>query len=129
MIKNDYTSINRKDTHMVPENIFNSKIYRNRVSLFTYSNNIVKISLSSLHNQILSSGDLILLKDETFVISNQTIYQYDYLRKSIFAYSPYTHKHIMIDATNIIGIVQKEDTNDYTMLTQIAPICNQIDKN
>ncbi len=103
-------------TDMVPDNIFNSSIYRNRVSLFTYSGNIVKLSLSQLHNQILSSGDLILLKDRTVVMSYETIYQYGALQQSIYVYSSHDKKGRIIAAENIIGIIQKEDTDDYAKL-------------
>jgi hypothetical protein len=101
---------------MVPDEIFNSSKYRKRVSLFTYFENIVKLSLSNLHGQILSSGDLILLKDRTVVMSYETIYQYGALKTNIYAYSPYEKKGIDVSAENIIGIVQKEDVDDYAIL-------------
>jgi hypothetical protein len=89
------------------KDIFDSSIYRNCVSLFTYSGNIVKLSLSRLHNQILSSGDLILLRDRKVALSYETVYQYGALQTSIYAYSPYDKKGVTIAAENIIGIVQK----------------------
>lgn len=103
---------------VVPDNIFDSSIYRNRVSLFTYSSNIVKLSLSRLHNQILSSGDLILLKDRKVVMSYETVYQYGAFQTSIYAYSPYDKKGVTIAAEDIICIVQKEDEEDYAILKQ-----------
>ena len=100
----------------IPDSIIKSKKYQNRVAIFKY--NVHKISLSSLHEQILQPCDIILLNDGTAAFCVERIYQYDYLRKYITAcYN--NSKLFSIYPNEIIGIVQKQDTEDYDTLLQM----------
>jgi hypothetical protein len=100
----------------IPNNIINSKKYQNRVAIFKYKD--YKISLSCLHEQILQPYDIILLNDGTVVFCMDRIYQYDYLRKYINAcYN--NSKMFTIYPCEILGIIQKQDTDDYNTLLQL----------
>jgi hypothetical protein len=107
---------------MIPEDIYNSVIYRQRAEVFDYDFGYIKykkISFSRLHNQILESNDILLLKDGTFAISYMRIYQYGALESSVYAYSPFIKSSLDVAAEDIIGVVQKEDEIDYKILREI----------
>lgn len=99
----------------VPSHIFNSTLYQNRFYIFVYPNR-KSISFSRLHGQTLKLGDFLLLKDKKFAKSSQTIYEASGNYEKIYADSPYTNKLIDVTPNNIVGIVQKEDGEDYKIL-------------
>ena len=107
---------------IVPEHIINSEVYRKRVEIFDYDFGYIKykkISFSHLHDQILHAGDILLLKDGTFAISYMHIYQYGALESYVYSYSPCIKKSIDVHAEDVIGVIQKEDGEDYEILQEM----------